>query len=67
MFDSSLKSQVVSLQTAHSWANWQEFCWVTHASVAGSFRSNYTIVMKLVREKLKLINLLVNHAQYDGV
>ena len=43
---------------------------MTHASVAGklSKQLNYwDEPMRLVREKLKLNNLIVNHAQYDGV
>ena len=63
----SLKSLVVSLQTAHSWANAGVLLGDACIGKRGSFRSNYPIGMKLVRKKLKLINLVVNHAQYDGV
>ena len=62
-----LKSQVVSLQTAHSWANAGVLLGDACIGSGVAFEAIQTIGMKLVREKLKLINLIVNHAQYDGV
>ena len=62
-----LKSQVVSLQTAHSWANAGVLLGDACIGSGVAFEAISTIGMKLVREKLKLINLIVNHAQYDGV
>ena len=62
-----LKSQVVSLQTAHSWANAGVLLGDACIGSGVAFEAIKTIGMKLVREKLKLINFIVNHAQYDGV
>ena len=49
--NSSLKSQVVLLQTAHSWANAGVLLGARMHRERGSFRSNLSIRMKLVREK----------------
>ena len=48
---SSLKSQVVLLQTAHSWANAGVLLGARMHRERGSFLSNLSIRMKLVREK----------------
>ena len=46
-----LKYQVVLLQTAHYWANAGVLLCARMHRERGSFRSNYSIRMKLVREK----------------
>ena len=57
----------MSLQTAHSWANagvlLGDACIGSGVAFEAIFK---TIGMKLAREKFKSINLIVNHAQYDG-
>ena len=54
-----------TLKTAHSWANAGVV--LGDACIGTGVAFEATIGMKLVREKLKLINLIVNHAQYGGV
>ena len=56
-------SQVVSLQTAHSWANGGVLLGDACMGSGVAFEAiKLSTGMKLVREKLKLINLIVNHA-----